>query len=141
MSVTPRKSRWSDKVKKSNGTISWVKEFRHFPKGRNLHFADPGVRCILHPELSSKIVITLSTSKNSYMLVIAGFRSSQKAMILYLVSIEGSCAGRSSRWRGRGGSGGGRSGRAWRPPIAGGEEYSRGGGGLWPKRGPWTGRE
>ena len=65
MRVTPRKSKWSDKVKKSKGTISCVKEFRHFPKGRNLHLVEPGVLCILHPELSSNIVITLSTSRNS----------------------------------------------------------------------------
>ena len=107
--VTPRKSRWSDKVKKSKGTISCVREFRHFARGRNLHFVDPGVLCILHPELSSKMVITLSTNKNSYILVIAGFRSSQNAIILYLVSMEGSCVGTSARLRG---GGGGRLGRA-----------------------------
>ena len=87
--VTPRKSRWSEMVKKSKGIISCVRDFLHFARGRNLHFRDPGCRCIQQPELRSKIVITRSTNRNSYMLVIAGFRSSQKATILYLVSNGG----------------------------------------------------
>ena len=75
--VTPRKSRWLERVKKGRGIMAWVMVFLNLPSGRNLHFYDSAVRCILHPEAISKMVITLSTRMNSHLLVIDGFRSSQ----------------------------------------------------------------
>ena len=85
--ITPRKSRWSDNIKKSCGIIFCFSFVFHFPRGRNLHFCDIAVLCILHPDDRSNRVITLSTRRNSQMLVMAGFRSSQYAYSFYLVSI------------------------------------------------------
>ena len=46
----PKKSRWSERVKNLNGIISWVREFFHLPRDRNLHFWDYAVLCILQPK-------------------------------------------------------------------------------------------
>ena len=88
-SITPRKSRWSARRKKSWGMCSCLRVLFHLPRARNLHFWDMAVLCILHPEDISNKVITLSTNKNSHGLVMARFKLSQKAYRTYLVSMVG----------------------------------------------------
>ena len=61
LSVTPRKSRCSDSVKKLKGIMSCFRVDRHFESGKNLHFWDSGLRCMMQPDDSSNIVITRST--------------------------------------------------------------------------------
>ena len=91
--VTPRKSRWPDREKKLCGIMCCFRWNLQLPSGRNLHFCDAAFRCILQPEASSKIVIILSTRRNSQRLVMAGLRSSQYAYRIYLVSIVGYTGG------------------------------------------------
>ena len=66
--------------------MAYIRVFLHLPSGKNLHFLDSAVLCIWHPDAISKTVITLSTSMKSQALVIAGFKSSQYAYKIYLVS-------------------------------------------------------
>ena len=77
--VTPRKSKWSDLMKKPWGIIACVSSVLHSPSGRNLHFLDSIDLCIVQPDAFSKIVITLSMSRSSNSDVTAGFTSSQYA--------------------------------------------------------------
>ena len=118
LKVTPRKSRWSERVKKSCGISACVNVVFHFPRGKNLHFFEAAVQCIRQLEESSNRVITLAISRNSQKFVTTGFRSSQYAYRVYLVSRLGSTWCLAGGFLARGVAGAG--GRAGSPGMAGG---------------------
>ena len=61
----------------------------HLPQGKNLHFFFVGSLCSLQPEDLSNREQALSTSKNSDIFEMLGFKSSQYAMRVYLSSVGG----------------------------------------------------
>ena len=74
------------------GMSTWD-SFFHFPNTRNLQLSDSGSRCNFVPDAFSNSFVDASTIINYSLLVMEGFKSSQKAIRINLSSNGGSTGG------------------------------------------------